>query len=212
MSPSFGRRRSDSDEPIHDPERPPLTQPVRVFEVLARHEVEYLTIGGVAVQLYGHERSTLDVDILVDRSPANLERLAGALSDLRAELRGVDAHLAGVDPADPAQLAEGANFTLNTDAGPLDVWTDAEDLPGADRYERMRARGEVARTATAEVRLAGRDDLISLKRAAAKLPNRPDEKAAVDRKDIDVLTARREDIERTVRQLRERKPPGGPVE
>jgi hypothetical protein len=42
-------------------DRGPL-DPVRIFEALQRHEVEYLTIGGVAVNAHGHVRNTRDVD------------------------------------------------------------------------------------------------------------------------------------------------------
>lgn len=161
------------------------------------------------MQLHGHERTTADVDVVVQRSPANLRRLAAALSELRAELRGVDAHLLGIDPADPKQLAEGANFTLNTDAGPLDVWTDVEDLPGADRWERLRERSLSADAHGTTIHVVGRDDLISLKRTASGLPNRESSKAAQDRDDVDVLTAGRAELERIARQLRERKRPDG---
>ena len=146
---------------------------------------------------------------MVERSAENLERLAGALGELRAELSGVDAHLLGIDPADSEDLHEGANFTLNTDAGPVDVWTDVAELPGADRWERLQGRAQTARVGGTEIQLVGRDDLISLKRVAAKLPNRPAEKAEIDRKDVDVLTARREDLERAARKLNKRKPPSG---
>jgi uncharacterized protein (DUF1330 family) len=39
-------------------DRGPL-DPVRIFEALERHGVEYLTIGGVAVNVHGHVRNTL---------------------------------------------------------------------------------------------------------------------------------------------------------
>ena len=51
-------------------------QPRRVFEVLARHGVQYVTIGGVAVQAYGHVRTTQDVDVVAASDDANLARLA----------------------------------------------------------------------------------------------------------------------------------------
>jgi hypothetical protein len=52
---------------------------------------------------------------------------------------GVDAHLLGIDPTNPEHLREGANFTLMTVAGEVDVWTDAAELRGAAPWPEMRA-------------------------------------------------------------------------
>ncbi|MBW8060784.1 MAG: hypothetical protein FVQ78_10840, partial [Solirubrobacterales bacterium] len=100
-------------------DRGPL-DPVRIFAVLQRHGVEYLTIGGVAVNVHGHVRNTRDVDILLEWSAENMRRLAAALGDLDAKLFGVDADLSDVDPRDPEDLLNGGSFTLRTAAGGLD--------------------------------------------------------------------------------------------
>ena len=42
-------------------------------------KVEYLVIGGMAVNYYGYHRSTGDLDLWVAVSPENEDRLAGAL-------------------------------------------------------------------------------------------------------------------------------------
>lgn len=52
---------------------------------------------------------------------ANKERLAAALSELNARLRGVDADKLGIDPKNPQVLISGATFTMDTDAGPAKV-------------------------------------------------------------------------------------------
>jgi len=91
-------------------DRGPLN-PVRIFEALQQHGVEYLTIGGVAVNAHGHVRNTRDVDILIEWNADNVKRLAAALTDLDAKLFGVDADLPDVDPWDPDDLLNGGNFT-----------------------------------------------------------------------------------------------------
>lgn len=91
-------------------DRGPLN-PVMIFEALQRHEVEYLTIGGVAVNAHGHVRNTRDVDILVEWSAGNMKCLAAALAELDAKLFGVDADLLDVDPRKPEDLLDGGNFT-----------------------------------------------------------------------------------------------------
>jgi hypothetical protein len=184
VSPWRRRRRRVAPDSPTDEGLP--TDPQRVLEALARHGVDYVTIGGLAVQAYGHVRTTKDVDIVVAPNEANLGRLATALQELKARLRGVDAHLLGIDPTDAATLAEGANFTLATTAGPLDVWTDTDELRGAPAWPELRERAQVVRlpNVALDVVIAGRDDLIALKRAAA--PARASE--AARRQDLDDIT------------------------
>ena len=47
---------------------------------LARGEVDFAVVGGVAVSLNGFVRATDDLDILVNDVPANIQRLLDALS------------------------------------------------------------------------------------------------------------------------------------
>jgi hypothetical protein len=88
--------------------------PERLLRVLAGHGVDYVLIGGVAVQAYGHVSTTLDLDVIASWTPENVGRLAGAPTELGAQLRGVDAELLGIElgtrdarpiqrpPSDPA--------------------------------------------------------------------------------------------------------------
>ncbi|MDQ3644176.1 MAG: hypothetical protein M3356_01530 [Actinomycetota bacterium] len=136
--------------------------------------MDYVVIGGVAVQAHGNPRTTLDVDVVAAPDLANAERLAGALSDLGARLLGVDAHLVGVDPHNAGSLLEGGNFTLATTAGRVDLWTHPEDLKGcppwtqlADRAQRFTVRG-------IPITVVGKDDLLSMKRAGGREKDRAD--------------------------------------
>lgn len=139
--------------------------PARVFAALDRHGVDYVTVGAFAVIAHGYVRATADIDLMARQDRANIERLAAALTDLGARLRGVDAELLEIDPTDPETLANGASFTLDTDAGPLDY---LNDVPGADDYEALRARAVEATAAGVVVRVAGLDDLIRMKRASGR--------------------------------------------
>jgi hypothetical protein len=144
------------------------TDPVEIFRVLNGHAVDYLIIGGVAVQAYGHVRTTQDVDVIVAPDARNLERLAAALKELRARLKGVDAHLLGIDPTNALHLRDGANFGLATRAGGLDVWTDAAELKGARPWVQMRERAVTAEVGELLLRFVHRDDLIRMKLAAGR--------------------------------------------
>lgn len=57
--------------------------PAALFDALARHAVEYVTVGGVAVQAHGGQRLTQDLDILT--LPAHL----GEFGDLRQRAHDV---------------------------------------------------------------------------------------------------------------------------
>ncbi len=139
--------------------------PARVFSTLERHRVDYVTIGAFAVIAHGYVRATADIDLVVRQDRDNLERLAAAFGELNARLRGVDADLLGIDPTDPDALANGASFTLDTDAGPVDY---LNDVPGAGDYEDLRERAVEARAAGVVVRVVGLDDLIRMKRASGR--------------------------------------------
>ena len=52
------------------------------FAVLAEHRVDYVVVGGVAVQVHGHVRMTNDLDLIPAPDRANLTRLAEALNEL----------------------------------------------------------------------------------------------------------------------------------
>jgi hypothetical protein len=139
--------------------------PARVFSTLDRHRVDYVTIGAFAVIAHGYVRATADIDLIARQDRANLERLAAAFTDLNARLRGVDADLLEIDPTDPDTLANGASFTLETDAGPVGY---LNDVPGAGDYAELRARSIETTAAGAVVRVVGLDDLIRMKRASGR--------------------------------------------
>lgn len=158
-------------------ERTSPTDPRRIFETFQRHGVDYVVVGGIAVIAHGHTRNTRDVDFIAATDRANLERLAAALRELDARLSGVDADRLGVDVYDPATLASGANFTMETEAGGLDFFSD---VPGAAPYEEMRERALELDLGGPVVRVAGLDDLIRMKQAAGR---------AQDLADIAALTS-----------------------
>jgi len=140
------------------------TKPQRVLDVLSRHGVDFVVIGGIAVIGHGHVRNTRDVDFVAANDPENLSRLEAALLELNAELWGVEAHRLDVE-LDAETLANGANFTLVTDAGGLDFFNE---VPGGAPYEDVRERAIEVELSGLTIRIAGLDDLIRMKRAAGR--------------------------------------------
>ena len=55
----------------------------QIIPVLVNGKVDFILIGGMAAILHGSARVTLDVDLVYDRSAANLERLAEVLELVR---------------------------------------------------------------------------------------------------------------------------------
>ena len=112
---------------------------LELVRVLDRHGVDCVVIGGVAMQVHGHVRTTRDLDTIVAWTPENMRALAGALAELGARLRGVDAELLGIDLTDPWQLCEGGNFLMHTRHGDRDVF-GADQTAASPPYDRLRAR------------------------------------------------------------------------
>lgn len=54
-----------------------------VFSSLHDHKVKYLVIGGIAAILHGVPRTTFDLDILIEATPENAQKLLDALLDAR---------------------------------------------------------------------------------------------------------------------------------
>ena len=54
----------------------------RIFKTFQRRKLRYLIAGGMAVNLHGIPRFTKDVDILIEISAENLERLKAVIRDL----------------------------------------------------------------------------------------------------------------------------------
>lgn len=57
-------------------------QIIDVWKYLAANNVDYLTIGGFAVNIYGYGRSTGDIDIFINDTIINKENLREALKQL----------------------------------------------------------------------------------------------------------------------------------
>src|SRR5260370_20860286 len=104
--------------------------PFHALRTLQEHGVRFVVIGGVAGRLWGSPTMTNDTDVCYARDEANLERLADALGELHARLRGVDDHVPF--RLDARSLANGQNFALTTTHGPLYVLVIPAAVAGFD--------------------------------------------------------------------------------
>lgn len=137
--------------------------PLPLLEALGRHGVDFVVVGGVAGSAHGSAYPTYDLDVAYERSAENLERLAAALRELRATLRGAPPGLPF--QLDAETLRQGANFTFTTAHGDLDILSH---LDGAPSYAALKAAGMVADVRGATVVVASLDHLIAMKEAAGR--------------------------------------------
>ena len=59
-----------------------------VCRVLLDHHVDFVVIGGVVARLHDTGHATVDIDICPSSADENVERLAAALREMDARLRG----------------------------------------------------------------------------------------------------------------------------
>ncbi len=135
-----------------------------LFRAFAHHEVEYVTVGGIAVQAHGGQRLTQDLDVAIAASSENLARLAGALLDLDARVLGPDGQRSKSVPT-AALLASSDQWHLITAHGPLDILTLPAHLGS---FAEMRARAHDVPLGDLSIPIAHREDLLKMKRAAGR--------------------------------------------
>ena len=138
-----------------------------VVQALSRAGVRFIIIGGVAATIHGSARLTEDLDVVYDREPDNLARLADALAPYQPYLRGAPAGL----PFrwDAETLRRGLNLTLATSLGDIDV---LGEVAGGGTYSKLLPDTVDVNLFGAECRCVRLDRLILLKRAAGRPKDR----------------------------------------
>lgn len=137
-----------------------------ILEVLVRHGVRFVLIGGLASIYWGSPFPTEDIDITPDRERDNLDRLSAALTELGARIR-TSAVPEGLPFAHTgASLADAGVWNLVTAHGELDISFVPNGTTGFDDLSRDASD---ERLYGVEVRIASLADVIRSKQAA----NRP---------------------------------------
>lgn len=125
-----------------------------VFKSFQRHDVKYVVIGGIASILHGVPRATFDLDILIEATPANAQRLLDALLDAglgTAAMTSSNAVLAN-------------EITVFKDRVRVDVQTSTPGLEFSDAWSRRKTvtyQGQ-------DFFILSKQDLIRSKRAAGR--------------------------------------------
>ena len=125
-----------------------------VFKSFQRHEVRYIVIGGVASVLYGIPRVTFDLDILIEATTENAQRLLTAL---------VEAGF-GTATMTNAQDIIAHEITVFNDRVRIDVQTNT---PGVSFQDAWRRRKTVTYQGQ-DFFILSKKDLIASKQASAR--------------------------------------------
>ena len=125
-----------------------------VFKSFQQHEVRYMVIGGVASVLHGVPRATFDLEILIDPTDDNAQRLLAALVD------------AGFGTATMTNAREivAHEITVFNDRVRIDVQTRT---PGVSFQDAWRRRKTVTYQGQ-DLYILSKEDLIASKRASGR--------------------------------------------
>lgn len=126
----------------------------RVFASLQTGDVKYVVIGGIAAILHGVPRATFDLDLLIEATAENAERLLKAF---------VAAELGTGSLTTPADLLA-TEITIFRDYVRIDVQTAT---PGLE-FQTAWKRRETMEYSGQKFFVVSRDDLIASKKAAGR--------------------------------------------
>lgn len=125
--------------------------------------VDFVLIGGAAMQMQGSAHLTEDLDFCYARSAKNLERLASALAPYHPRLRGAPENLPF--QFDATTIRRGLNFTLMTDLGALDF---LGEVAGVGGYEEVKKNSDVMAVFEMDCQILSLEGLIRSKKAAGR--------------------------------------------
>lgn len=126
------------------------------MECLNRAEVEYLLVGGYAVNYYGHHRFTEDIDFWIAVSDANFDRLLAAIRNFfGGDLPGLNMNF----------LKQNESLYLGTVPDKIEVFQKASGVDFREAYAR-RHEGAIEGVAVKVISLA---DLRANKQASGRI-------------------------------------------
>lgn len=131
-----------------------------------RHKVRFLVVGGLAVKFYVPEREVDDLDLLIEQTPENAERLFSAFAELRL-LPNFSKDLIASPGQNPQQLPLKHSYYA-------DLLTTGRLL----EFESEWQSATVAHVGQNLVRIASRDLLIRQKKESGR---------DKDLKDVEIL-------------------------
>lgn len=128
-----------------------------ILQVLARHAVDFIVVGGVAGAVHGSPLATFDLDVVHSTRPENIDRLLAALEELDAYYR-IQPDLR-LRPA-ASRLSSPGHQLLLTRFGPLDLLGRIGEGQGYDELVPESVKVEIG---GALIRVLSLEALIAIK-------------------------------------------------
>ncbi len=141
----------------------------RVLRALNAAQVRYLVVGGVAVVLHGHLRTTLDLDLVVQLESANLEKALMVLVELGFQPRAPVPIEWFADPEKRQAWVREKNLMVFSLWHP-EVPAFEVDLFANEPFDfdRVYGRAVTVQLANVETTVISLDDLMEMKRLASR--------------------------------------------
>ena len=137
---------------------------MRLLRALAKVDVRYLLVGAFAVEYHGQPRTTRHMDLWLDDSAENMERVYRALTDFGAPPIAID-HLNAAPPLEVVWIGVPPRR--------IDL---AKGLPGLEFADAWERRAETDLDGI-RVHVIGRKDLIAAKRECGRAKDLADAEA-----------------------------------
>jgi hypothetical protein len=152
----------------------------RVLDVFHAWSVESVIVGGYAMRVHGCLRDVEDLDLVIDTTPANLDRLEAALVQLGVSIAS----------AVRQHFLEKQNPRWDVAEGLTDYYVDLLASVHTFRFADLIVDALVVTEGDLVIHVISREKLIITKRETMGAPKRV-EKAAQDRADLAFLTVGR---------------------
>ena len=148
----------------------------RVARAIEQHGLDAVLIGNAAAAMHGAPVTTIDLDFLIRRAPANRKKLAAIAEELGATL---------YQPFYPASRV----IRMMNDDETLQV-DFMDEVDGFRSFEGIRKRARRIGVEGSTIRVADLADIIKMKRAA----NRPRDRAVLEllEKTLEAITPARQ--------------------
>jgi predicted nucleotidyltransferase len=131
---------------------------VEAIITLARHDVDFVVIGGMAIRSHGSSYLTQDLDVCYSREKENLKKIVVALAPYKPRPRGIQDDLPFV--WDVASLYNGTNFTFETTLGQIDM---LGEVKGVGTYHEVVNESVEVEVGGYKVKVLSIDGLIRAK-------------------------------------------------
>ncbi|MDA0750597.1 MAG: nucleotidyltransferase [Verrucomicrobia bacterium] len=134
---------------------------VEFLGLLKKHGVEFVLVGGHAVNYYGYVRTTQDIDLLIYPSPKNAQCMMAALSDFGFGDAGI-----------PVSLFEstGSAIHLGNEPNRIDLLTALKGMSNEQIFKNKKR----IHLGSLELDIIDLNDLLQIKRQSSRLKDQAD--------------------------------------